>query len=98
MRLPEFPTKFYDKEILQKIGNTIGQLLRLDICTQNARRGQYARLCLPVPIDQPLITEIYIGDFHQRITYEGIPFLCYNCGRIGHNAISCHKLTLLPNS
>lgn len=31
-RLPELPTEFYDLEILQKVGNKIGKLLKIDTC------------------------------------------------------------------
>lgn len=46
----------YDHLILDKIGNTIGQLLRIDIYTKDAKREQYVHQCLQVAIDQPLIT------------------------------------------
>lgn len=41
VRLPELPTKFYDLEILQRVGNKIGQLLKVDTCTSTATRGKY---------------------------------------------------------
>lgn len=89
VRLPELPSEFYDGQILKKIGNAIGQLLKVDICTQDAKRGQYARLCIQVPLEQSLITAIYISKFHQKIQYEGINLLCSLCGRIGHYASQC---------
>lgn len=61
IRLPELPSELYDQQVLSKIG----QLLRMDICTQTTRRGQYARLCIQVQIDQPLLISLYIENHHQ---------------------------------
>lgn len=89
VRLPELPTKFYDLAILTKIGNVIGQLLGMNVCTQNAKRCQYARLCIQVPLDLPLITSVFIGKFHQKVLYKRINLLCYHCGKIGRSNLSC---------
>ncbi|KAK4731536.1 hypothetical protein R3W88_024524 [Solanum pinnatisectum] len=45
IRLPHLPTKFYDEVILKKIGNVIGKLLKIDVCTSTTIRGRYARIC-----------------------------------------------------
>ncbi|XP_019232367.1 PREDICTED: uncharacterized protein LOC109213071 [Nicotiana attenuata] len=86
-RLPELPTEFYDYEILQKIGQKLGQLIRIDASTKSALRGKYARLCVMVPIEQPLKTFIVIVKHIQH--YEGFNLLCTNCGRLGHSVSNC---------
>ena len=35
-------------------------------------RGRYARLCVQVDINKPLITSILIRDIEQSVSYEGI--------------------------
>lgn len=94
IRLPELQLKFYDSQILAKIGNTIGKLLRMDVCTQDAKRGQYAQMCIEVPLDHQLILFVFIDKFHQRILYEGINLLCTKCGRIGHNSTNCASIIM----
>nr|XP_016442293.1 PREDICTED: uncharacterized protein LOC107767720 [Nicotiana tabacum] len=88
-RLPEFSTKFYDYEILHKIGNKLGKLFRIDVCTTSTTRGKYARLCILTPNEKPLITHIIIGNHYQKIAYEGFNLMCESCGRLGHNTINC---------
>lgn len=61
----------------------------MNICTQDAKQGQYAQLCIQVPLDQLLITSVCIGKFHQKVLYEGINLLCYHCGHIGHYSSNC---------
>lgn len=46
VRLPELPIEFYDVVVLRKIGNAI---------------GSYARLCVQVDLDKPLITSVRVG-------------------------------------
>lgn len=85
LRLPNLPTKFYDSFILQKKnGNSIGRLLKIDACTSATLRGRYARLCVELPMDQPVAKFIYIEDHKQYIEYEGDKFLCKGCGFLGH--------------
>ncbi|XP_019251301.1 PREDICTED: uncharacterized protein LOC109230234 [Nicotiana attenuata] len=62
VRLPQLPTEFYDGIILSRIGNSIGKLLKVDACTSATLRGRYARLCVELPLDQPVQNFILIGD------------------------------------
>ncbi|XP_019226978.1 PREDICTED: uncharacterized protein LOC109208333 [Nicotiana attenuata] len=89
VRLPQLPTEFYDGIVLARIGNSIGKLLRIDACTSSTIRGRYVRLCVQVPLDQPVQTAVQIGYHLQQLLYEGENFLCKACGRLGHTAPSC---------
>nr|XP_009770156.1 PREDICTED: uncharacterized protein LOC104220886 [Nicotiana sylvestris]XP_016443387.1 PREDICTED: uncharacterized protein LOC107768753 [Nicotiana tabacum] len=84
IRLPQLPTEFYDSVILQKIGNKIGKLLKVDACTSSTLRGRYARLCVELPLNIPVAHSIYIGSHKQSIHYEDGNLLCVKCGRLGH--------------
>lgn len=61
IRLPKLPNEFYDLNILQKIENQIGTILKLDTVTMNATRGRHARLCILALISKPLPIDILIG-------------------------------------
>lgn len=52
-------------------------------------RGRYARLCIQVDINKPIINTILIGRFKQPVIYEGFHKLCFACGRIGHKKEAC---------
>ncbi|XP_059288464.1 uncharacterized protein LOC132041789 [Lycium ferocissimum] len=95
LRLPQLPTKFYDAIVLAKIGNKIGRLIKIDACTSSTLLGRYARLCVELPIDKPVLTHIFIGSHRQQILYEGENFLCTNCGKLRHIAGQC---SLIVNS
>ncbi|XP_019235690.1 PREDICTED: uncharacterized protein LOC109216017 [Nicotiana attenuata] len=89
IRLPNLPTEFYDLEIVGKVGNTIGRLLKVDACTSAALRGRYARLCIELPLRKPVKSNAWIGNHKQQILYEGENLLCKNCGCLGHIARQC---------
>ncbi|XP_070020711.1 uncharacterized protein At4g02000-like [Nicotiana sylvestris] len=52
VRLPQLPTEFYDGTVLGRIGNSIGKLLRIDVCTSSTTRERYGRLCVQFLLDQ----------------------------------------------
>lgn len=50
VRLPQLPTEYYDGNLLKRIGNSLGTLLKIDACTSSTLRGRYARLCIQVSL------------------------------------------------
>lgn len=89
IRLCELPIELYDAEVLKQIGESIGKVLRIDSHTTMEARGKYARLCIQVDVNKPLVNTICIGHFEQAVTYEGIHSLCFSCGRLGHKVEGC---------
>lgn len=89
IRMPQLPTKFYKLIVIKKAANRIGPLLRLDNFTAAGTRANFARMCVQVNLDHPLLGAIWIGDWKQKIQYEGVHTLCFNCGMVGHRKENC---------
>ena len=89
VRFLELPIEFYDAMVLKHIGSAIGLVLRIDSYTVSGSRGSYARLCIQVDLDKPLINTVKIGRLRQKVMYGGISSLCFCCGRIGHKKENC---------
>lgn len=85
----QFPTRFYDREILERAGHKLGMLLKIDACTSATLRGRYTPICVQVLIGTPVKREVVIGTHLQKILYEGDGILCTTCGRLGHVARLC---------
>ena len=87
--LPKLPIEFYDATVLREIRSAIGPVLRIDSYTASKSRGSYARLCVQVDLEKPLITSVRVGRLVQKVTYEGVSTLCFQYGRLGHKQDSC---------
>ena len=72
IRLYELPFELYEAEVLREIGESIGKVLKIDTHTAMEAKGKYARLCIQIDINKPLINTILIGRFEQAVNYEGI--------------------------
>ena len=89
IRLNELPIEYYEVEVLKQIRNSVGKALRIDTHIAVEARGCFARLCIQVDLEKPLVTNILIEGIHQPVNYEGIHSLCFSCGRIGHRKEAC---------
>ncbi|XP_050277967.1 uncharacterized protein LOC126719464 [Quercus robur] len=61
IHLCELPFKLYEAEVLKQIRESIGKVLRIDSHTAIEARGKYARLCIQIDINKPLVNTILIG-------------------------------------
>ncbi|XP_050242300.1 uncharacterized protein LOC126691288 [Quercus robur] len=89
LRLPELPFEFYDPGFLKEIGSAIGPVLQVDSQMATEARGRYARICVQVDLNKPLIRSILLEGMIQEIQYEGINTLCFSCGHVGHQKEGC---------
>nr|XP_023918488.1 uncharacterized protein LOC112030039 [Quercus suber]POF02866.1 uncharacterized protein CFP56_10923 [Quercus suber] len=92
VRLNELPIEYYNAEALKHIGNAIGNMLRVDTFIASESRGRFARLCIQIDVEKPLVTAILIGKHEQSVAYKGIQNLCFECGRLGHRREACPYL------
>ena len=89
IQLYELPIELYETEVLKEIMESVGKVLRIDSHTAMEARGKYARACIQIDVNKPLVNTICIGRFKQAVTYEGNHSLCFSCGRLGHKVEGC---------
>ncbi|EOY00056.1 Uncharacterized protein TCM_009467 [Theobroma cacao] len=96
IRLHVMPLEFYDKFVLAKINNKLGRVLKNDRNTTQAISGRFARLCVEIDLDQPLVPRVRIVGWWQRVEYEGLRLLCFHCGRFGNSFKGCAMKSTEP--
>nr|POE81323.1 hypothetical protein CFP56_61789 [Quercus suber] len=70
VRLPKLPIEYYEPSVLKDIGKAIEPVLRIDTHKATEARDQFARLCVQVNLDKPIITLIKVGGIAQQVQYE----------------------------
>ncbi|KAI3852730.1 hypothetical protein MKX03_002291, partial [Papaver bracteatum] len=91
-RLPELPLEYYDEKVLTNVTTKLGKLIKIDKTTELVMRGKFARFCIEIDIQVALKSDVQIGPIKQKIEYEGINFICFNCGKINHKKDNCPLL------
>ena len=91
VRLNELPIEYYNAKALHQIDNSISNVLRVNTFIAFESRGRFARLCIQIDVEKPLVTAILIGKFEQPVSYEGIQKLCFGCGRLGHRPLAWYQ-------
>ncbi|KAL4281384.1 hypothetical protein GQ457_03G041560 [Hibiscus cannabinus] len=94
VRLPKLPYRYYTKSMFRHIANVIGEVVRVDYNTSEGKRGRFARLAMLVDLRKPLVSGIVIDGHRQDIEYEGLPEICFKCGRVGHSKDMCPGETM----
>ncbi|KAH1084179.1 hypothetical protein J1N35_023940 [Gossypium stocksii] len=81
----------YKRQVLREIGATIGKVAKLDFNTDNGVRGRFARMAVFINLDKALISQVIINGVTQRIEYEHLPTVCFQCGHYGHTKYAPKK-------
>ncbi|XP_028791303.1 uncharacterized protein LOC114747179 [Neltuma alba] len=89
VRLPGLPYHYCHKNVLRAIGEVIGQVLKIDYNSEEVDKARYARLAVKLDLTRPLVSMIKLDGVTQYVEYEGLPTICYHCGRYGHLEASC---------
>ncbi|XP_031127744.1 uncharacterized protein LOC116029845 [Ipomoea triloba] len=74
---------------LQKVGNKLGRIVRIDHTTSLVSRGKFTRVCVESDITKPLISRFTLEDKVWHVAYEGIHVVCFSCGMYGHKQDLC---------
>ncbi|XP_020698122.2 uncharacterized protein LOC110110827 [Dendrobium catenatum] len=56
-------------------------------------KREFARVCVIIDLEKKLLNGTWVegsaGRFFQRVEYEKIDLMCYQCGRVGHDKKTC---------
>ncbi|KAI9102969.1 hypothetical protein K1719_023408 [Acacia pycnantha] len=93
VRIPDLPHELYNVESIRRIGNMIGKTLKIDRTTAFSEKGGFARMCVEVDLQKPLLPGFSHFGEERRFKYEGLHLVCFTCGRYGHRMDQCTVTT-----
>ncbi|KAI9116643.1 hypothetical protein K1719_012301 [Acacia pycnantha] len=89
VRFPDLPSPLFDKKFLLNLGNSIGKAIRLDVHTTQRKRGRFARMCVELDLNKPLVPDFNVEGQILSVVYESLGLLCNKCGRVWHLKDGC---------
>ncbi|KAI9100770.1 hypothetical protein K1719_024132 [Acacia pycnantha] len=85
VRIPGLSFRYYHKSTLRAIGSLLGDVVKIDYMTESRGQGKYARIAVLIGLLNPLIPVIKVDGKFYGIEYEGLPHICFTCGKYGHS-------------
>ncbi|KAI9113085.1 hypothetical protein K1719_015610 [Acacia pycnantha] len=89
IRLPKLPARYYHKSVIRSIGSVFGEVIRVDYNTDSGECGKFARIAVCIDLTKPLTSKILVDGELIFVEYEGLPSICFSCGKYGHLQGSC---------
>nr|KYP73208.1 hypothetical protein KK1_005823 [Cajanus cajan] len=90
VRFPGLGVMFYDESVLLTIASAIGKPIKVDLNTLNMTRGRFARVCVEINLNEPVVGRFFLNGVWYNVEYEGLHLLCSSCGCYGHVLRNCH--------
>lgn len=64
----------------------VGCPLKIYKTTAGVERGKFVRAVIEIDLSKPLVSMVRVRNRIQKIEFEGLHVICFECGAIGHRA------------
>lgn len=91
IRFLKLPLEMFKESTLLIIGNTIGKITKVDMTTTDVARGRFARVCVEIDLERPLLPSLMVMGRVVQVEYEGLGRMCFQRGRYSHKMGACPK-------
>lgn len=89
IRFPKLPMEMFNTAVLTRLGNVLGRTIKVDTTSKDAIRGKFARVCVEMNLNWPLVSTVTVYETVHAVEYEGLYNICFKCGRLGHRMEQC---------
>ncbi|XP_057452578.1 uncharacterized protein LOC130744406 [Lotus japonicus] len=89
IRIPGLGFQFYDESILMTLASIVGTPIRGDMNTTDMQRGRYARVCVEIDLNKPVLGNVELQGTWYNVEYEGLHILSSKCECHDHLARNC---------
>lgn len=76
---------YYDEDVLMALAGAAGTPVKIDHNTLKVSRGKFARVCVEIDLNKPVVGRVCVEGKWFYIEYEGLHIICHNCGCYGHS-------------
>lgn len=83
VRILGFLVRYFKEFTLTKIGNLLGNVVKIDQLTLAQSCGKLL-ICVEIDLQNPLLPYIEVEGVAYSVVFEGISMICFNCGCYGH--------------
>ncbi|KAI9091222.1 hypothetical protein K1719_028286 [Acacia pycnantha] len=87
VRLPDVLFEFYNVESLRRISNMIGKIIKVDKSMSIYDKGGFARICVELDLQQPLLPSYKVFGEERPIVYKGLHQVCFMCWKNGFDGM-----------
>ncbi|KAH1056723.1 hypothetical protein J1N35_034788 [Gossypium stocksii] len=95
IRLVGLSGYLYKRKTIEAIGGLIEKVVKLDLQTDNRTRRQFACLAVFINLDKPLVSQVLVDGFVQRVEYEALPTVCFCCEKYSHVKKLCPSVVVV---
>lgn len=89
IRFPGLNLVYYDESFLLALASAVGKPIKVDRNTLKVERGRFARICVEIDLNQPVVGKVWLNGYWYKVAYEGLHIICSNCGCYGHLGRNC---------
>lgn len=80
VRIPRLPLEFFHESVLMRIGDQLGTVMKVDGNTTAVSRGKYARICVEVGLQKPLISIVVVNGHQLHVDTKIFTKFALNVG------------------
>ncbi|KAI0499519.1 hypothetical protein KFK09_017723 [Dendrobium nobile] len=98
IRMPNLPLHCWDEISICRIASMVGSAYLIDGNMFQWSRREFHRVCVRISLDAKLPTGVWVerenDKFFERIEYERLANLCFECGKIRHGKNECSSTAM----
>lgn len=85
-RIPSLNLVYHDESFLWALASAIGLPVKVDLHTSQIEHGRYARVCVEIDLNEPVISKVGINGEWYQVQYVS---LCTQCRSYDHALERC---------